>query len=141
MDDGELLKGSGQMLVLAVLRDGPLHGYGIAREIERRCGGALTFKEGSLYPALHTLERDGFIRGAWETAPASGRERRVYTLTEAGAGALERRRRTWEAFQQAARQILGEEKGDGNATEDGSGGARSGAARRRGGARRGMEPV
>src|SRR5688500_10971853 len=114
--DGELLKGSGGMLVLAVLRDGPLHGYGVAREIERRCGGALTFKEGSLYPALHTLEREGLILGEWKTMP-NGRERRVYAITEAGVGALERRSRTWETFTQAVRQIVGEANGDGDAAE------------------------
>ena len=61
----ELLKGNTPTLVLAVLKDAPLHGYGIAREIERRSSNALRFKEGTLYPALHALEREGLIVGAW----------------------------------------------------------------------------
>ena len=71
----ELLKGNTPTLVLAVLQAAPLHGYGIAREIERRSGNALKFKEGTLYPALHALEREGLITGAWsgESVDASGR--------------------------------------------------------------------
>src|ERR1043166_3679889 len=62
----ELLKGNTPTLVLAVLKDQPLHGYGIAREIERRSDNALKFKEGTLYPALHALE--GGRRGRREGA-------------------------------------------------------------------------
>src|SRR2546421_9161865 len=86
----ELLKGNTPTLVLAVLRDGPLHGYGIAREIERRSESALQCKEGTLYPALHALERDGLVRGEWRREEG-GRERKVYSLTPPGAVALEER--------------------------------------------------
>src|SRR5947199_9212449 len=93
-DERELLKGNTPTLVLAVLRDGPLHGYGIAREIERRSENALKCKEGTLYPALHTLERDGLIAGEWRQEPG-GRDRKVYALTPAGHASLEQRARTW----------------------------------------------
>src|SRR5205085_5364831 len=89
-DQKELLKGNTPTLVLAVLNDAPLHGYGIAREIERRSGNALRFKEGTLYPALHALEREGMIAGSWNRE-AGGRERKVYQITPAGLAALERR--------------------------------------------------
>src|SRR5438046_10623100 len=85
---------------MAVLRDGPLHGYGIAREIERRSGDALKCKEGTLYPALHALERDGLIAGAW-SKQAGERERKVYELTRAGLQAFEARTRTWPHFASA----------------------------------------
>ena len=67
---GELLKGNTPTLILAVLADGALHGYGIAREIERRSGAVLSLGEGSLYPALRSLERSGFVEGRWEPQAA-----------------------------------------------------------------------
>ena len=101
----ELLKGNTPTLVLAVLKDRPLHGYGIAREIEQRSGNALKFKEGTLYPALHALEREGLIAGEWQKE-SGGRERKVYTITPAGLAALERRARTWAEFATAIHQVL-----------------------------------
>lgn len=102
--DRELLKGNTPTLVLAVLRDGPLHGYAIAREIERRGDNALRCKEGTLYPALHALEREGLIRGEMRTE--GGRERRVYVLTEAGTKALAARLQTWSRFAEAVDKII-----------------------------------
>src|ERR1043166_2904852 len=90
----ELLKGNTPTLVLAVLAGGPLHGYGIAREIERRSDNALKFKEGTLYPALHILGREGLITGEWQR-PEGARERKVYSITPAGHAALEKRLRAW----------------------------------------------
>src|ERR687888_607614 len=102
----ELLKGNTPTLVLAVLRDGPRHGYAIAREIERRSGNALRFKEGTLYPALHALEREGLITGAWNSEPG-GRERKVYHITPAGLAELERRTHTWTEFATAIFRVIG----------------------------------
>jgi PadR family transcriptional regulator, regulatory protein PadR len=101
----ELLKGNTPALVLAVLRDQPLHGYAIAREIERRSGDALRCKEGTLYPALHSLEEDGFIQGEWQREGGK-RERKVYTLTQSGVAELERRTRTWEKFAAAVQGVM-----------------------------------
>src|SRR5689334_2147305 len=98
--DRELLKGNTPTLVLAVLKDAPLHGYGIAREIERRSDNALKFKEGTLYPALHGLEREGLICGEWEQENG-GRNRKVYRITPAGLAELDRRTRTWNLFASA----------------------------------------
>jgi PadR family transcriptional regulator PadR len=119
----ELLKGNTPTLVLAVLRDGPRHGYGIAREIERRGGGALAFKEGTLYPVLHTLEREGLIAGEWQQEPG-GRMRRVYVVTPAGLAALDQRARTWEEFAAAVHRVLG---GEGH-VGTGEGSTRTGGA-------------
>src|SRR5260221_12224907 len=83
----ELLKGNTPTLVLAVLNDAPLHGYGIAREIERRTDNALKCKEGTLYPALHALERDGHVTGDWQRRPDGG-ERKGYAITPAGRAEL-----------------------------------------------------
>lgn len=104
--DRELLKGNTPTLVLAVLNDGPMHGYGIAREIERRSNNALKFKEGTLYPALHALERDEMITGEWRKEP-EGRERKIYHITSAGRGALVKRTSAWNSFAAAIGQVIG----------------------------------
>lgn len=101
----ELLKGNTPTLVLSVLREGPLHGYGIAREIERLSEKELSLKEGTLYPVLHALERDGWVVSEWSGEP-EGRRSRVYRLTPIGATELERRERQWAAFSQAMNRIL-----------------------------------
>jgi PadR family transcriptional regulator PadR len=100
----ELLKGNTPTLVLAVLRGGPLHGYGIAREIERRSNDALRCKEGTLYPALHALERDGLVSSEWRVD--GERPRKVYALTPAGHAALEQRADTWRRFATAVNRVI-----------------------------------
>lgn len=104
----ELLKGNTPTLVLAVLREGPLHGYAIAREIERRSDQALRCKEGTLYPALHALEREGLIAGEWRREEG-GRERKVYVLTPAGHAALAERAQLWTRFSAAIERVIGSE--------------------------------
>lgn len=104
----ELLKGNTPTLVLAVLREGALHGYGIAREIDRRSGSVLKCKEGTLYPVLHALERDGLIAGEWRREEG-GRERKIYVITETGAAALVERSRVWSRFTSAVERVLGAE--------------------------------
>lgn len=101
----ELLKGNTPSLVLAVLKDSPCHGYGIAREIERRTDNALKCKEGTLYPTLHSLERDGLIRGEWQRK-AEGGERKVYAITPEGLIELERRVSAWKHFSAAIGRAL-----------------------------------
>jgi PadR family transcriptional regulator, regulatory protein PadR len=104
--DGELLKGNTPTLVLAVLANGPRHGYAIVREIELRSDRALSPGEGSIYPTLRALERDGHIAGRWE-AQASGRERKVYALTDSGRTELARRELAWSRFCAAVNGVLG----------------------------------
>ncbi len=103
--EGELLKGNTPTLLLATLREQPRHGYALAQEIKRRSADALSLGEGSLYPALKALERDGFIEGRWEEQP-SGSSRKVYFLTDAGRGELERRTRAWRSFSHAIESVL-----------------------------------
>ncbi len=109
-EEQELKKGSTPVLILAVLSDGPRHGYAIAREIERRCHDALKVGEGALYPALRALEREGMVESAWQTQP-SGPARRVYTLTDEGRARLASQARTWARFSQAVNAVLGDTSG------------------------------
>jgi PadR family transcriptional regulator PadR len=110
-EHGELLKGNTPTLILAVLEAGPSHGYAIAREIERRSRDALRLGEGSLYPALRALERDGLVASRWEVQP-TGPARKVYVLTEAGHAELAKRTRSWRQFAKAIENVIGVREGD-----------------------------
>lgn len=101
----DYLKGGLALLILATLQDGPAHGYALARTIERRTENALQLREGTLYPALHALERDGLVQSAWET-PDKGRERKVYTLTESGTKKLTEWSAGWQQFVVAVGRVL-----------------------------------
>jgi PadR family transcriptional regulator len=97
----EMIKGHLDGLLLAVVAStGPLHGYSIIEELGRRSGGGFTLPEGTVYPALHRLEREGLLTSRWSQATA--RRRRVYDLTARGRRALGREREAWSAFAGAA---------------------------------------
>jgi|SRR5579884_234443 len=101
---GETLKGHLDALVLASLRDGPLHGYAIIEALKRRSEGAFDLAEGTVYPVLHRLEAEGLLASAWSSA--AGRRRRVYRLTRRGRAALARRREDWRDFVRAVEAVL-----------------------------------
>lgn len=101
-----MLKGHLDAIVLAALETGPAHGYAIIELIRTRSGEVFDLPEGTVYPALHRLERAGLLSSRW-TIPPSGRRRRVYTLTKAGAAALRERRKSWSRFSQAVDASLG----------------------------------
>lgn len=105
--EGEMLKGHLDMIVLAALASGPAHGYAIIQEIYRRSGGAFELPEGTIYPALHRLEKAGLLGSHWTTAE-SGRRRRVYALTRRGARALVGHRAVWQRFCDAIGSLLGQ---------------------------------
>jgi PadR family transcriptional regulator len=90
-------KGSAEVLILASLEDGQLHGYDIAREIARKSGGLLTFHVASLYPLLYKLEDRNWISGRW-VEKAGQRRRRYYRLTAEGRKVLTAQRGRWSAF-------------------------------------------
>jgi DNA-binding PadR family transcriptional regulator len=101
----EALKGHLDVLILAVVGAGPAHGYAVIGELERRSGGAFALPEGTVYPALHRLERAGLLTSAW--SESSGRRRRVYCLTRDGESELAARRKEWRAFAGAVDAVLG----------------------------------
>jgi transcriptional regulator len=105
--EGEMLKGHLDMIVLATLSAGPAHGYAIIQEIHRRSGGAFDLPEGTIYPALHRLEKMGFLNSRWMMAE-SGRRRRVYVLTTRGRLALADHRAVWRRFADAISGLFGE---------------------------------
>src|SRR5579863_634716 len=108
--EGEMLKGHLDMIVLAALAGGPAHGYAIIQEIHRRSGGAFDLPEGTIYPALHRLEKNGLLSSSWTIAD-SGRKRRIYTLTRQGRQALTNHRAVWQRFVAAVGGLFGEASG------------------------------
>jgi PadR family transcriptional regulator, regulatory protein PadR len=101
----EQLKGHLDPLVLAILEGGPAHGYAIIESLRARSGGIFDLPEGTIYPALHRLERGGSVTSRREVI--GGRERRVYRLTVRGRAALRERRSNWNQFSSAVTRILG----------------------------------
>ena len=100
----DLLRGHVDGLLLAVLSEAPAHGYEIGQRLTHRSGGQLSIPEGSLYPALHRLERGGLVKSAWR--PDEGRRRRVYRLTRSGRHAATASRQEWRAFSTAVERVL-----------------------------------
>jgi PadR family transcriptional regulator PadR len=100
----ELLKGNTETLLLSLLKNQPLYGYQIIKELEKRSQGYFRFKEGTLYPALHRLEAAGLLRGSWERLP-SGKKRRYYHLTGKGLKLLEEKIAEWQGFSLAVNLV------------------------------------
>jgi PadR family transcriptional regulator, regulatory protein PadR len=92
----EELKGHLDLLLLATLRDREVHGYALIEELKRGSGGTFALPEGTIYPALHRLERSGLLSSRWSSE--SGRRRRVYKLTRKGTASLDERTRAWRLF-------------------------------------------
>jgi PadR family transcriptional regulator len=100
----EVLKGHLDALVLASLEAEPAHGYAIIQRLRRRSDDVFVLPEGTVYPALHRLERDGLVKSRWTTA--NGRKRRVYRVTRAGREGLAVRRLEWKTFSRAVEAVL-----------------------------------
>jgi PadR family transcriptional regulator PadR len=104
MIDSNIKRGSAELAMLAVLSEGPLYGYEIAKRIERQTRGVLHFDVASLYPLLYRLEKRGWVNGTWEES-ASGRKRRYYRLTASGKKRLAPLRAQWRLFFQALNRL------------------------------------
>ena len=101
----ELMKGNSEPLLLCLIGQQPMYGYQIIKELDKRSQGYFKFKEGTLYPALHRLEKSGLITGKWQMLP-SGRQRRYYYITAKGEGLLEAKRSQWRDFLAAMELII-----------------------------------
>ncbi len=101
----ELIKGSTKNLILAVLSEGELYGYQIVKEIRNRSKDALQFGEGSIYPALHSLEKEAALRSHWVTQE-SGPARKYYRITPKGRKVLNTEIKAWKGFTMAVNQVL-----------------------------------
>lgn len=103
--DKTLMSGSTPMLILALLRDGDLYGYEMVTELAKRSDDTFQLKEGTLYPLLHSLEKNGLVKSYTKSAP-SGRERKYYRLTDAGRAQLEHKTQEWRQFSASVNAVL-----------------------------------
>jgi PadR family transcriptional regulator, regulatory protein PadR len=101
----DLIKNSSDSLLLSLLARQPLYGYKIVKELEEKSHGYFKFKEGTLYPALHRLEKSGLIKGQWQIL-SNGRQRRYYFITEKGLTKLDAEKTKWQDFLAAVNLVL-----------------------------------
>jgi PadR family transcriptional regulator len=105
--DREFLTGTVGVLILSLLNEREMYGYELLREAEQRSASTFHLKEGTLYPALHHMERTGLLKSRWRDSE-TGRSRKYYTLTVKGRRQAESKRRQWLQISAAMRSILGD---------------------------------
>ena len=105
LNGDSLLQGTLDMLVLKSLQLGPMHGWGISMRIEDGSRSVLQLNQGSLYPALYRLEKQGFVSSEWDVSD-NNRRARFYTLTPAGRRQLAAERKNWERLSSAVNHVL-----------------------------------
>ncbi|MCP3918596.1 MAG: PadR family transcriptional regulator [bacterium] len=101
----DLPPGALDLLVLQTLRAGALHGYALARRIQAASDDVLTIEEGTLYPALHRMERQGWLEAAWDRTD-TGRRAKFYSITRSGRARLKKARTVWERTNAAIARVL-----------------------------------
>jgi transcriptional regulator len=107
----ELVQGTLDMLILRTLVLGPAHGHEIAKHIQRTTDNVLQVEHGSLYPALHRLERKGWVTARWEMPKDRKREFKYYRLTPAGRKQLAAERSKWRLLVASIRRVMGPAEG------------------------------
>jgi PadR family transcriptional regulator PadR len=112
----DLVKGSIIPVILAMVRERPMYGYEMVKQVNARTGGRLEWREGTLYPALHKLESEGLINSEWRDAPTGdggggARQRKYYAITRKGRTELNRRAAEWQEFSGAINMVLGGQEG------------------------------
>jgi transcriptional regulator len=105
-DQIDLLQGTLDLLILKALALGPMHGFGVSIRIQQLSRDALQVQQGSLYPALHRLEQQGWIASDWGISE-NNRKAKFYSLTKAGRGQLDLERENWRKLSAAIRLVLG----------------------------------
>jgi len=105
MSQTTILQGTLDLLILRTLAVGPLHGVGIADRIKQVTKGTFDIKAGSLFPALHRLEAEGWVTGEWGETPA-GRRAKLYALTKDGRKMLASRQKSWTRVVIAIQQVM-----------------------------------
>jgi PadR family transcriptional regulator, regulatory protein PadR len=105
-EKNELIQGTLDMLILRTLSAGPLHGYAVADRIQKASGDFLKVEEGSLYPALHRMERRGWIEAEWGLSETK-RKAKYYKITETGRAQMKAAAKKWNGFVEAIAGVLG----------------------------------
>jgi PadR family transcriptional regulator, regulatory protein PadR len=110
-EKNDLVQGTLDMLILKTLSGGPMHGYAVANRIQQASDDFLKVEEGSLYPALHRMERRGWIEAEWGLSE-SKRKAKYYRLTAAGRAQLRVAARNWSRVMQAIAGVMGTRPGE-----------------------------
>lgn len=103
----ELLKGSTVILILKLLDEKSMYGYEMIKAIEKKSEGIFSFKEGTLYPILHTLEQNGLVTSFWDESDGK-RKRKYYKLTKKGRDELKEKEKEWTLFSSTVNKVLWE---------------------------------
>lgn len=103
----ELLKGSTTILILSLLNRKNMYGYEMIKEIELKSKNVFLFKEGTLYPILHTLENENYIESYWDSSQGA-RKRKYYAITESGRKILLEKEKEWKLFSSTVNNLLWE---------------------------------
>ncbi|MFC4455122.1 PadR family transcriptional regulator [Deinococcus sonorensis] len=101
MPDANMLRGNLDLILLMILEDGPKYGLEIINDAQHRTSGYFDFKEGSVYPALHRLMKEGWLRADFQPSPRGGMPARYYALTPEGHTALAQKREAFSRFTDA----------------------------------------
>ncbi len=105
----ELAKGSTGMMVLSVISRHEMYGYQIIKTVEMTSNNVFQMNEGTLYPILHSLEKEGFLTSHWVESEENGRKRKYYQITEKGIKELASQKKEWEEYSKAVGKVLGGE--------------------------------
>ncbi|WP_458413319.1 PadR family transcriptional regulator [Schinkia sp. CFF1] len=109
MFNRELVKGSTSLLLLQLLNERDMYGYELVKELEKRSGNGFSVKEGTLYPALHKLEKQEYIECYWQEQE-KGPARKYYRVTDAGREMLDEKTQEWNDFVSVINKVLGRKK-------------------------------
>ena len=101
----DALRGHLDLLLLSIVERGPFHGYAVIEELRRQTEGEIDLPEGTIYPALHRLERAGLLTSTW--TEVGGRRRRTYSLTPRGRSAASEKRQEWNSFALTIQRVVG----------------------------------
>lgn len=103
----ELLKGSTTILILRLLKEKPMYGYEMIKTMEQKSKGIFDFKEGTIYPILHSLESEGYVQAYWDES-SRGRKRKYYRITKEGLKQLAEKKKEWEIYKTAVDDCIWE---------------------------------
>ena len=101
----ELLKGSTKMLILEMVKDENRYGYQMIKKLKEKSNNVFEFKEGTLYPILHSLEEEGLISSYWDDT--TGKKRKYYAITTKGKKSLKEKNEEWKIFSESVNRVIG----------------------------------
>lgn len=101
----ELLKGSTKMLILEMVKDENMYGYQMIKKLKEKSNNVFEFKEGTLYPIVHSLEEEGLISSYWDDT--TGKKRKYYAITIKGKKSLKEKNEEWKIFSESVNRVIG----------------------------------